>query len=55
MSNNESSVRKSKRQPVPNPIYSQGISELKKVKFYVIGRSQQANPKEKAKFINLSS
>ena len=27
----EGNLRKSKRQPVPNPIYSQGINELKKV------------------------
>ena len=54
MSNNEGSIRKSKRQPVPNPIYSQGINELKKVPNKVIDRSRPANPKEKGKLMNYS-
>ena len=54
MSNNEGSIRKSKRQPVPNPIYSQGINELKKVAITVMDRSQLANLKEKGKLMNYS-
>jgi hypothetical protein len=55
MSGTEGSLRKSKRQHVPNPIYSAGINELKMVKFFIIFRrhTPKQRKKEKGKILNL--
>lgn len=48
MSTSDGRVRKSNRQPVPNPIYQQGITELKNVGIS-LNKENTTRPKRKQK------